>query len=602
MAKKLGGKPTGKNTTVGRPVYELNGERVSELSATIPFGDKFINVPSIHDGVRYTDDELVQMLKANKIEATGVFNSLKEAVEAAEKHSDTLLPKGETMSQESKQKDAFTEMEEMLAKGITQISTVKGKEGRQYKDLTSAATDILARLNAGEITVEQAERFLNKWRTPEYAEGGLLEEGGTIDPVSGNDVPVGSMQEEVRDDIPAQLSEGEFVFPADVVRYIGLENLMKLRQKAKKGLGTMEDMGQMGNSEEATESDDEGYNAEVDALIEEWNPQEGELEMAKGGVVYAQQGQYIPGAGASSSYRAPTVNDMIYGGGQGSTGAQSPVNYTSEQYIGPSGELTSVTLLNGKPLYPIPAGFKKYTPGMSTGAPKIEAPKAPEVNQGGNSQEDRERDAENKKQYDTYVSDMDVLSGLNKDIAKNWEDSPHNPKNAPKGFKESMAAVFGGAGGIYGNIANDIGTHSTVSKNIEDIARQLGINPEDHKGFWGGVDKTALQRAVVDKVRAGDINPLSEEKKKAQSKLKIEDYREGYGSEAGASMSVAEAQAQLEDDLDEIADGIDRDDVRSDSPTGDDKTTPFNTGGLASRKTKTKRKTKMKRSALASIK
>ena len=593
MAKKLGGKLTGKNTTVGRPVYELNGERVSELSATIPFGDKFINVPSIHDGVRYTDDELVQMLKANKIEATGVFNSLKEAVEAAEKHSDTLLPKGETMSQESKQKDAFKEMEGMLAKGIVE----KGTAGRQYKNPKSAAADILARLKAGEITVEQAEQFLkNQEKTSEYAEGGLLEEGGTIDPVSGNDVPVGSMKEEVRDDIPAQLSEGEFVFPADVVRYIGLENLMKLRQKAKKGLGTMEDMGQMGNSEEATESDDEGYSAEVDELIEEWNPQEGELEMAKGGVVYAQQGQYIPGAGAPSSYRAPTVNDMIYGGGQGFTGAQSPVNYTSEQYIGPSGELTSVTLLNGKPLYPIPAGFKKYTPGMSTGAPKIEAPKAPEVNQGGNSQEDRERDDENKKQYDTYVSDMDVLSGLNKDIAKNWEDSPHNPKNAPKGFKESMAAVFGGAGGIYGNIANDIGTHSTVSKNIEDIAKQVGVNPEDYKAFWGGVDKTALQRAVVDKVRAGGGDNLKDD-----------------GNNLGLGELEAKGFRETEDL--KIGEDIGGNDGGSDETSQEDKSKSdkdsydtggygygMNKGGLLAPKPKRKRKPKMKRSALASIK
>ena len=51
-----------------------------------------------------------------------------------------------------------------------------------------------------------------------FQEGGLEQDGNTIDPVSGNDVPVGSSQEEVRDDIPAQLSEGEFVFPADVVR------------------------------------------------------------------------------------------------------------------------------------------------------------------------------------------------------------------------------------------------------------------------------------------------------------------------------------------------------------------------------------------------
>src|SRR5210317_1557942 len=95
-----------------------------------------------------------------------------------------------------------------------------------------------------------------------FEDGGLMDEGGTIDPISGNDVPAGSTQEEVRDAIPAQLSEGEFVFPADVVRYIGLENLMQLRQKAKMGLQKMEDMGQMGNSEEATMSDDMEFNAD----------------------------------------------------------------------------------------------------------------------------------------------------------------------------------------------------------------------------------------------------------------------------------------------------------------------------------------------------
>ena len=87
-------------------------------------------------------------------------------------------------------------------------------------------------------------------------EGGLQEQGGTKDPVSGNDVPIGSLKEEVRDDIPAMLSEGEFVFPADVTRYYGLDTLMKMRQKAKQGLKIMEAMGQMGNSEEAIVPDD----------------------------------------------------------------------------------------------------------------------------------------------------------------------------------------------------------------------------------------------------------------------------------------------------------------------------------------------------------
>jgi len=115
-----------------------------------------------------------------------------------------------------------------------------------------------------------------------FDEGGLMDEGGTVDPVSGNEVPPGSTQEEVRDDIPAQLSEGEFVFPADVVRYIGLENLMRMRQEAKQGLAQMEAMGQMGNSEEATVQDDlpfdmydldieedEGYNMQQGGMIQD---------------------------------------------------------------------------------------------------------------------------------------------------------------------------------------------------------------------------------------------------------------------------------------------------------------------------------------------
>jgi hypothetical protein len=113
------------------------------------------------------------------------------------------------------------------------------------------------------------------------AEGGMLQEGGTVDPVSGNEVPVGSLQEEVRDDIPAQLSEGEFVFPADVVRFIGLEKLMQLRQTAKEGLAKMEAMGQMSNSEEATMDDDVEFESEIDNILKEVEGEEDEEEMER---------------------------------------------------------------------------------------------------------------------------------------------------------------------------------------------------------------------------------------------------------------------------------------------------------------------------------
>ena len=61
-------------------------------------------------------------------------------------------------------------------------------------------------------TAEQMELFEPVERG--FNEGGLMDEGGMVDEKSGNEVPPGSLREEVRDDIPAQLSEGEFVFPA----------------------------------------------------------------------------------------------------------------------------------------------------------------------------------------------------------------------------------------------------------------------------------------------------------------------------------------------------------------------------------------------------
>ena len=77
-------------------------------------------------------------------------------------------------------------------------------------------------------------------------EGGLKDDGTRQDPVSGNEVPSGSMASEVRDDIPAQLSEGEYVVPADVVRYLGVKHFEDLRNKAKSGLQKMEADGRIG--------------------------------------------------------------------------------------------------------------------------------------------------------------------------------------------------------------------------------------------------------------------------------------------------------------------------------------------------------------------
>jgi Arc/MetJ-type ribon-helix-helix transcriptional regulator len=80
----------------------------------------------------------------------------------------------------------------------------------------------------------------------QYSAGGLATDGGGIDPVSGNPVPVGSNPVEVRDDIEASVSEGEYVVPADVVRYYGVKFFEDLRQEAKSEYAQMDSEGRVG--------------------------------------------------------------------------------------------------------------------------------------------------------------------------------------------------------------------------------------------------------------------------------------------------------------------------------------------------------------------
>jgi hypothetical protein len=119
-----------------------------------------------------------------------------------------------------------------------------------------------------------------------FADGGLRDDGMREDPVSGNEVPAGSMAEEVRDDIPAQLSEGEYVVPADVVRYYGVKFFEDLRDAAKMGLQDMEARGRIGGEPvpEGGPTNDDDLTPEELAAIQEM------MGMSEGGVVGYQTG------------------------------------------------------------------------------------------------------------------------------------------------------------------------------------------------------------------------------------------------------------------------------------------------------------------------
>lgn len=101
----------------------------------------------------------------------------------------------------------------------------------------------------------------------EMYKGGMMapEVEITVEEVSGNPVPPGSLPEEVADDVPVMMSEGEVVLPADVVRWHGLKHIMEMRAEAKHGLMCMFAEGQIQVPGEDEESEDEEYEEEDDS-------------------------------------------------------------------------------------------------------------------------------------------------------------------------------------------------------------------------------------------------------------------------------------------------------------------------------------------------
>ena len=109
---------------------------------------------------------------------------------------------------------------------------------------------------------------------------GMVDQGGQTEPKTGNKVPPGSTKEEVADTVDAKLSVGEYVLPADVVQFIGLEKIRKMEQTAKEGLAQLDADGRLGGEKASEAEDDLPFNTE-DLQTDEKE----EVRMAEGGQV-----------------------------------------------------------------------------------------------------------------------------------------------------------------------------------------------------------------------------------------------------------------------------------------------------------------------------
>ena len=184
-----------------------------------------------------------------------------------------------------------------------------------------------------------------------FEEGGIADDGMRVDPVSGNEIPPGSMASEVRDDVPAQLSEGEYVVPADVLRFYGVKFFEDLRSQAKQGLGQMEDDGRIGGEPLPPQGPQQGPEG---ALTSEELAMLQEMGMNVGGMVPQQRVGYNQagledGRNINQSATIGTFNPADFRGGYtlDEIGGRSPTTtpvVTTVTLYGPANEIVTLSL------------------------------------------------------------------------------------------------------------------------------------------------------------------------------------------------------------------------------------------------------------------
>lgn len=183
-----------------------------------------------------------------------------------------------------------------------------------------------------------------------------------VDPVSGNEVPIGSLPEEVRDDIPAALSEGEMVIAADVVRYYGVKFFEDLRMNAKMGYQEMAATGRIGGEPmdpmEIVEPEDdmmfdaselEVVEAADGALISDQNPLgldlgNRERSFSKRIPLYSRSDSSASDAGLASDGSDATFTAGIL---------------ELYEYANADGHTIMITFIDGVPQTPIPEGYTR---------------------------------------------------------------------------------------------------------------------------------------------------------------------------------------------------------------------------------------------------
>ena len=277
-----------------------------------------------------------------------------------------------------------------------------------------------------------------------------------VDPVSGNDVPPGSLPEEVRDDIPAMLSEGEYVVPADVLRYYGMKFFEDLRAEAKMGLAGMEANGRIGG--EPVMEDELPFSDEE--LMAMDMPDTEEVAAAEGGLMAFQEG----GLNFPSYIKQPDLSFM------GDTGGGSGLGY--RKYVNASGMTITIPFFDGEPMGMIPPG---YTPEGETAATE-------EDGTGGVSETGQDMGGPEFSRDTGDTEPSVAVEDMNAAQVTEALDKTFDPDSFAAKAGVAAAAIFGGP--MIGLAARGISKMNANQREaLESQAKALGVDLESISDF-----------------------------------------------------------------------------------------------------------------------
>jgi len=305
-----------------------------------------------------------------------------------------------------------------------------------------------------------------------FEEGGMKDDGLKKDPVSGNDIPPGSLAKEVRDDIPAQLSDGEYVVPADVVQYYGVKFFEDLRMEAKRGLEEMDATGRIGGEPVSMTM------IAVGEAEKEKKALGGPVGYANGGVSDDMQQIEKSRTFNPADYAVLGFTPVSPVAQTGQT-SQQGVTRTVTYYHGETGESRVVTFVGG--VVTPPTDLQYTQPPWSTNKPS--PTKVEEKKQERDDSKDPEFISTSALASDPAFKDMNAKAILDKN------------GNVMTMTKQGYGAVL--------TSANRLGLDINEYYNLPMSTKAKLVGQELKSAFGGKIDESRVDKIIADAAEAG---------------------------------------------------------------------------------------------------